>query len=204
MSPAAQNVEQKDGQSFAETAMRLGGKSEEEARRMGAVDKADEQVEALFEARYRTSASPVHRAVWDGKVPLDLFAPPPLSASEPCAAAMNRSIDAVLRRQGAGAIHGENGKLHPDLFRELGEAGYWGMPIEPKYVVQGASFQRFTDFLTRIALLDPMVAGLASVHGCIGAVDPVRAFGTPEQKAAFLPKLASGERLSGFALTEPC
>src|SRR5262245_57084499 len=53
MSPAAQNVEksldQKDGQSFAETAMRLGGKSEEEARRMGAVDKADEQVESLFE-----------------------------------------------------------------------------------------------------------------------------------------------------------
>ena len=45
MSPAAQNVEkpldQKDGHSFAETAMRLGGKSEEEARRMGAVDKAD-------------------------------------------------------------------------------------------------------------------------------------------------------------------
>ncbi len=49
-----------------------------------------------------------------------------------------------------------------------------------------------------------MIAGLASVHGCIGAVDPVRTFGTPEQKERFLPKLASGEALSGFALTEPC
>ena len=48
-----------------------------------------------------------------------------------------------------------------------------------------------------------MIAGLASVHGCIGAVDPVRTFGTPEQKARFLPRLASGEALSGFALTEP-
>ena len=51
--------------------------------------------------------------------------------------------------------------------------------------------------------MDPTVAGLASVHGCIGAVDPVQAFGTPAQKARFLPSLASGERLSGFALTEP-
>ena len=54
-----------------------------------------------------------------------------------------------------------------------------------------------------MATLDPMVAGLASIHGCIGAVDPVRTFGTPEQKQRFLPKLASGEALSGFALTEP-
>jgi hypothetical protein len=39
-----------DGASFAETALRLGGKSDEEARRTGAIDKADEQVEALFAA----------------------------------------------------------------------------------------------------------------------------------------------------------
>src|SRR4051794_36515924 len=34
--------------------------------------------------------------------------------------------------------------------------------------------------------------------------DPVRTFGTAEQKQRFLPQLASGESLSGFALTEPC
>src|SRR3954471_77010 len=77
------------------------------------------------------------------------------------------------------------------------------MLIDPKFGGQAAPFQRFTQFLTRVATLDPMIAGLASIHGCIGAVDPVRTFGTPEQKARFLPKLASGERLSGFALTEP-
>jgi alkylation response protein AidB-like acyl-CoA dehydrogenase len=57
--------------------------------------------------------------------------------------------------------------------------------------------------LTRVATVDPTLAGTASVHGCIGAVDPLYAFGTDEQKAEFFPKLASGERLSGFALTEP-
>src|SRR5207253_5067165 len=69
---------------------------------------------------------------------------------------------------------------------------------------QGAPFARFSRFLTRMAIVDPMVAGLASVHGCIGAVDPVRTFGTPEQKNRLLPRLASGEALSAFALTEPC
>src|SRR5262245_36949141 len=208
MSPAAQNAEkppdQKDGQSFAETAMRLGGKSEEEARRMGAVDKADEQVESLFEQRHRTSHSPVHRAVWDGKVPLDLFAPPPLPASEPCDAAMEKSLAIARRHRDAGTLFGPDNKLNEQLLRDLGEAGYWGMLIDRQYGGQGASFARFSQFLTRMATIDAMVAGLASVHGCIGAVDPVRGFGTPEQKARFLPKLASGESLSGFALTEPC
>jgi alkylation response protein AidB-like acyl-CoA dehydrogenase len=55
-----------------------------------------------------------------------------------------------------------------------------------------------------MATIEPNLAGLASVHGCIGAVDPVRTFGTPQQKADYLPLLASGRRLSAFALTEPC
>src|SRR5438477_350378 len=76
--------------------------------------------------------------------------------------------------------------------------------VEPKDGGQGVSFQRFTSFLTKMATYDAMVAGMASIHGCIGAVDPVRTFGTEEQKQRFLPRLASGERLSGFALTEPC
>jgi alkylation response protein AidB-like acyl-CoA dehydrogenase len=55
-----------------------------------------------------------------------------------------------------------------------------------------------------MATVDATVAGLASVHGCIGAVDPLRTFGSPEQKQKYLPLLASGKRLSAFALTEPC
>src|SRR6478672_8722551 len=72
---------EREQQSFAETALRLGGKSEEEARLTGAVDRADEQVEALFKPQYQTVNSPIHKAVWDGKAPLDLFNPPPLPAA---------------------------------------------------------------------------------------------------------------------------
>ena len=49
-----------------------------------------------------------------------------------------------------------------------------------------------------MAMIDPTVAGLASVHGCIGAVDPVRTFGTPEQKTA-LPAEA-GQRRAAVGL----
>jgi alkylation response protein AidB-like acyl-CoA dehydrogenase len=191
-------------QSFAETALRLSGKTEEEARRTGALDRADEQVESLFKPEYRTESSPIHRAVWEGKAPLELFNPTLLPDTAPCDAAMQKSIDLVRRRREAGTILDERGKVEPGLLAELGTAGYWGMLIDPKYGGQGAPFQRFTRFLTKMATYDAMIAGLASVHGCIGAVDPVRTFGTPEQKERFLPRLASGERLSGFALTEPC
>jgi alkylation response protein AidB-like acyl-CoA dehydrogenase len=193
----------RDQQSFAEAALRLSGKTEEEARRTGAVDKADEQVESLFAPQYQTSNSPVHKAVWDGRVPLTLFAPPPLAAEAPCDSAMEACLEVVRRRREAGMLHDERGKVAPALLEELGAAGYWGMLIDRRYGGQGAPFARFTRFLTRMAVLDPMIAGLASVHGCIGAVDPVRTFGNAEQKNRFLPRLASGQALSGFALTEP-
>jgi alkylation response protein AidB-like acyl-CoA dehydrogenase len=193
----------RDQQSFAETALRLGGKTEEEARRTGAVDKADEQVEALFKPQYQTANSPIHKAVWDGRTPLDLFASPPLPASAPCDQTMTASLDIVRRRRAEGKINDERGKVSVETLQELAGAGYWGLLIDPRYGGQGAPFQRFTNFLTRMATYDPMIAGLASIHGCIGAVDPVRTFGSPEQKERFLPRLASGQALSGFALTEP-
>src|SRR6059036_712567 len=102
-------------QSFAETALRLSGKTEEEARRTGALDRADEQVEALFAPQYQTVNSPIHKAVWDGRVPLDLFSSPPLPASALCDVAMDRSLAVVRRRLESGTLYDERGKLSPDL-----------------------------------------------------------------------------------------
>jgi alkylation response protein AidB-like acyl-CoA dehydrogenase len=194
----------RDGPSFAETALRLGGKAEDEVRRLGAVDRADEQVETLYAERRRTEASPVHRAVWDGRAPLDLFQPPPLAPSAPCDAAMQRSLHVARRRRETRQLFGGDGKLSDEAISELAEAGFWGMLIGPEYGGQAAPFARFARFHTQMTVQDATVAGLGSVHGCIGAVDPLKTFGTPEQKRRFLPRLASGEKLSAFALTEPC
>jgi alkylation response protein AidB-like acyl-CoA dehydrogenase len=193
----------RDGPSFAETALRLGGKGEEEVRRLGAMDRADEQVETLYAERRRTEGSPVHRAVWDARAPLDLFQPPPLALTYHCDAAMRKSLDVVRRRRVASTLFGADGKFSDDSIADLAAAGFWGMLIAPEFGGQGAPFSRFAQFHSRMSVEDPTVAGMGSVHGCIGAVDPLNTFGTPEQKRRFLPKLADGSALSAFALTEP-
>lgn len=197
-------VSQKDERvSFAETALRLGGKSADEARRTGAVDAADDQVEAMFAERYRTTASPVHRAVWDSRVPTDLFHmdTPPLE--DDVRQTTNDCLHVVRKHRRAGSLYDGDGKLTASLLAELGDAGFWGALVEKRYGGCGLPFGNFASFLTRMATIEPTVAGLASVHGCIGAVDPIRTFGTTAQKERYLPLLASGRRLSAFALTEP-
>ncbi len=189
--------------SFAETAMKLGGKSAEEARRMGAVDKADDQVESMFAARFQTVNSPIHRAIWERSLPVELFASPLPQTPSDVDRVMQKSLDAVRRHREAGTLLDQNKKITDRVLNDLAAAGYWGLLVDKDHGGSGAPFSSFAPFLTRMAMIDPTVAGLASVHGCIGAVDPVRTFGTPEQKQRFLPKLASGEHLSAFALTEP-
>jgi alkylation response protein AidB-like acyl-CoA dehydrogenase len=190
--------------SFAETALRLGGKSEDEARRTGAMDAADDQVERLFARRYQTANSPAHRAVWDRGVPVELFASVPPETPADVQKVMDDSIAVVRRHRAARTLLNADAKISDAVLADLGAAGYWGLLVERNYGGTGAPFASFAPFLTRMATVDPTVAGLASVHGCIGAVDPVRTFGNENQKRWFLPGLASGERLSAFALTEPC
>src|SRR6516165_5925133 len=137
----------REQESFAETALRLGGKTEEEARRTGAVDKADKQVESLFKPQYQTANSPAHKAVWDGHVPLDLFAPPALPKSAPSERTMEASLEIVRRRRSEGTIFDEKGKVSTETLHELAGAGYWGLLIDPRYGGQGAPFARFSDLL---------------------------------------------------------
>lgn len=196
-------IHQNDAKSFAETALRLGGKSEAEIRRTATIDRADDQVESFFLPQYQTNQSPVHRVVWDKHQPTELFMPPPHEADPTQKQILEQCLAVVRRHKVQQTLLDDNRKIAEPVLAELGEAGYWGLLVDREHGGHGLPFSLFAPFLTRMATIDPTVAGLASVHGCIGAVDPVRSFGTPDQKARFLPKLASGERLSAFALTEP-
>ncbi len=190
--------------SFAETALKLGGKSDDEARRTGAIDAADDQVEGLFAPQYQTVNSPVHRAIWDRDVSTEPFSSQPVSTPPDVQKVMDESIEVVHQARREGTLLDEKQKISPATLGRLAEAGYWGLLVDQEYGGSGAPFSAFAPFLTQMALADPTIAGLASVHGCIGAVDPVRTFGNAEQKQRFLPGLADGSRLSAFALTEPC
>ncbi|MEX0792919.1 MAG: acyl-CoA dehydrogenase family protein [Pirellulaceae bacterium] len=189
--------------SFAETALTLGGKSADEARRTGAIDQADDQVEKLFQPQYQTANSPAHRAVWDRGLDSELFEAAPLDTPPEVRKVMDDSLEVVRNFRREGTLLDENGKLRAEVFAALGQVGYWGLLVDKEYGGSGAPFRSFAAFLTEMAMIDPTLAGLASVHGCIGVVDPVGTFGNEQQKQKYLPKLATGERLSAFALTEP-
>lgn len=197
------DVQEKPQESFAETALKLGGKSDDEARRTGAIDRADDQVEELFKPQYQTINSPAHRAVWEKHVPVDLFRSHPMATPPDVQKVMDQSVDFVKQHRESQTLLDERGKIRDEVFDGLGDRGYWGLLVDREYGGSGSPFRSFAPFLTRMALQDPTIAGMASVHGCIGAVDPVRTFGNEDQKKRFLPDLASGKRLSAFALTEP-
>lgn len=193
--------------SFAETAMEMAGKSEEEIKTTGQIDAADDDVEKLFEERYKTVNSPIHKAVW-GEIDIDEFVTGPhatgmlpFDRGTPGDVTMKASYDILVKHTKAGTMLDENGKHNPTMIQELADVGYFGtlvdLPDKPKM-----NFESFIHYLAKNAVVNAQVAGLSSVHGCIGAVDPIMTFGTPEQKARFLPRLAAGVQ-SGFALTEP-
>ena len=117
---------------------------------------------------------------------------------------MNQSLAIIKRRRAEKSLLNQDKKLSAETIDELAGVGYWGLLIDQEYGGSGAPFIRFAPFLTKMGVLDPMTSALASVHGCIGAVDPLRTFGSDEQKERLLPVLASGKKISAFALTEPC
>ena len=203
MKELAEIKESQRSTSFAEETLRLGGKSEEEAKRTGAVDRADDQVEALFAAQYKTVNSPVHKAVWDNTTPLELFNTPKLDDSLFDIPVIKNSLALLKGHKAKGSLYDDKDKVSQAVLDDLAKVGYWGAFIAKEYGGQGLNISQFMAFLGKVAAIDPMYAALGSVHGCIGAVDPLNTFGSEEQKQRYLPKLASGEMLSAFALTEP-
>ena len=186
--------------SFAEVAMELSGKTVEESESIGKVDTADDQVEDMFQEKYQTKNSPVYRAVWDHMFPSnDFFS---FDFQRQNKSLLDDNLNVINKYKDMGALHNNNDKLNEEMLADLAEAGYFGLlvPLSDKPPV---TFSEFSSFLTEVARIEASVAGLASVHGCIGAVDPIKTFGNKDQKERYLPKLANGQFLSGFALTEP-
>ena len=128
---------------FVETALKLGGKSEEEVRKTGAIDRADDQVEALFLPKYQTTGSPVHRAVWDRDFPAELFASKQSAASPKCEQIMQSSLDIVRRRRENGTLVDAERKITQEVLDELAAAGYWGLLVDEQH---GGAAMPFTTF----------------------------------------------------------
>ena len=128
--------------SFAETALELGGKSADEARRTGAIDRADDQVEKLFAPQYQTVHSPAHRAVWDRPLPVDVFMSRDSETPADVEKIMDDSLAIVEKYRNTQMLHDEHGKIRNVILEELADAGYWGLLVDREYGGSGAPFCR--------------------------------------------------------------
>jgi len=85
---------------------------------------------------------------------------------------------------------------------KMGELGLLGMLVPEEYGGSNTGTLAYAAALEEIAAGDGPCSTIMSVHSSVACV-PILKFGTEEQKQRFLPKLASGEWIGGFALTEP-
>ncbi len=85
---------------------------------------------------------------------------------------------------------------------EMGQLGFLGMTTPEAYGGSDVGAVAYACVLEEIAAGDGACSTILSVHNSV-ACGPIVKFGTEVQKQRFLPKLASGEWVGGFALTEP-
>ena len=88
------------------------------------------------------------------------------------------------------------------IFREMGELGLLGVTISEKYGCAGASYVSYGLVAREIERIDSGYRSMMSVQSSL-VMHPINAFGSEEQKQKFLPKLASGDFIGCFGLTEP-
>ncbi|HHW84393.1 MAG TPA: acyl-CoA dehydrogenase [Actinomycetales bacterium] len=89
-----------------------------------------------------------------------------------------------------------------ETFRALAEIGAFGMKVPEEYGGLGLTNLYYNKALTLLGSANPSIGALLSAHQSIGVPQPVKMFGTEEQKKRFLPRVAAGE-VSAFCLTEP-
>jgi acyl-CoA dehydrogenase family protein 9 len=92
--------------------------------------------------------------------------------------------------------------LGDDVIAELGERGLLGLYVPTEYGGQGLSQTGYCRVSEEFAQIDATLSVVMGVHQSIG-MKGIVLFGTDEQKARYLPDLASGRKLAAFALTEP-
>lgn len=90
----------------------------------------------------------------------------------------------------------------PAIFREMGELGLLGSTIPEEYGGVGASYVSYGLVSREVERVDSGYRSMMSVQSSL-VMYPIYAFGSEAQKQKYLPKLASGEFIGCFGLTEP-
>ncbi|MCS6988802.1 MAG: acyl-CoA dehydrogenase [Chloroherpetonaceae bacterium] len=89
-----------------------------------------------------------------------------------------------------------------ELVRKVGELGLLGIIFPEEYGGAGFGYLEYVTAIEELAKVDPSLALTVAAHNSLGT-NHIFQFGSEELKRKFVPKLASGEMLAAWALTEP-
>ncbi|RZV52223.1 MAG: acyl-CoA dehydrogenase, partial [Deltaproteobacteria bacterium] len=110
-------------------------------------------------------------------------------------------LAAFLRDEVDSAEIDATGEYPPQVVAGLAELGAFGLKIPREYGGLGLTHPEYVRVMQLLGGSDGNVAALLSAHQAIGVPQPIKLFGTAEQKKRFLPRCAKGA-ISAFALTE--
>ena len=96
----------------------------------------------------------------------------------------------------------KNCEIPKKIISQMAELGLMGIPIPKEYGGAGMDTVAYAAAVLELAKVDASVAITMAAHTSLGSL-PIAIAGTEEQKQKYLPKLASGEVLGAFGLTEP-
>ncbi len=187
-----------DGNDAISLILAQAGRRPEEIASLATLDDADRTAERQF-----TGEPPTLTTLFGSARAADLdpgeFRPEP-----DVAAAMAACLDFVLARKKAGTLLDHDRMLFaPDTITGLASRGFFGLAIPKQYGGSGAMLGDLGPLLRALTLVHPDLAVMFEVHNFLGPVTPLLDFGTEDQKQRFLPRMARGELLGSFALTEP-
>ena len=143
------------------------------------------------------------RELFEGSFRLDLVHPYPqmdpadVERARPFLARLER----FLREKVDSDRIDREGKIPPEVIQGLRDIGAFGIKIPLEYGGLGLSQTSYTHAIGMVTSVDGNLTALLSAAQSIGVPQPLKIFGTPEQKARYLPRLARGA-VSAFALTE--
>jgi len=164
---------------------------------------ADEARDVAEAAREQDWTSPSFvRELFLGNFRLDLVHPYPTAAPDDVARARPflQKLEQLLKTVDSDKIDRE-GEIPEDVIQRLREIGAFGIKIPREYGGLGLSQLSYMKAIALVTSLDGSITALLSAHQSIGVPQPLKIFGTEEQKQRFLPRLARGA-ISAFALTE--
>ncbi|MEU9865704.1 acyl-CoA dehydrogenase family protein [Streptomyces sp. NPDC047971] len=139
-----------------------------------------------------------------GRFRLDLIHPHPLPSEEDVrrGEAFLAKLRVFCETRIDGRLIEREARIPDEVVTGLKELGALGMKIDPKYGGLGLTQVYYNRALALVGSASPAIGALLSAHQSIGVPQPLKIFGTQEQRDTYLPRLATTD-ISAFLLTEP-